>query len=409
MNITKRFSDEKTMNLKSFMTKPGLTVCVLAWLIVCCLGGCYRREPMYEQADADLVAAAGTKMMEEWLDEHMPGAEILTCEPFVTFSHYDTNEYLTDYATGRVKHGGNEFTFTINTVTGAVYFEEDADTAKKLDEITEKYLYEMLGLTPENAEEEHNFDCYVSVPVRDGDSARAVPWIDSFDFGLPPGIEDLEAYVRNPQSRQQLYVEKAELYLTENTDLSVYDMELLEKLGDQCGIQFGYIKFVDEDQDFWMISQRDQVETTLWDYGCLLEKDGFELRGLIRIREEVRKDGTNELTVSDKNFNPETDLVFEKTEDGYMYYFPNEDWDLPFTIRAYVGSEILKHDYWIVYYEDAGELTASLKASSKKSDKEDSSPDTLWVEYEDGYHVLTSKKNSHSVSFGHVGRLIQAN
>ena len=72
MNITKRFSDEKTMNLKSFMTKPGLTVCVLAWLIVCCLGGCYRREPMYEQADADLVAASGTKMMDEWLDEHMP-------------------------------------------------------------------------------------------------------------------------------------------------------------------------------------------------------------------------------------------------------------------------------------------------------------------------------------------------
>lgn len=37
-------------------------------------------EPMYEQADADLVAAAGTKMMKEWLDEHMPEAEILACE-----------------------------------------------------------------------------------------------------------------------------------------------------------------------------------------------------------------------------------------------------------------------------------------------------------------------------------------
>jgi len=179
MNITKRFSDEKTMNLKQFMTKTRFAVCVLTWIIVCCLGGCYRLEPMYEQADADLVAAAGTKMMDEWLDEHMPGAEILTCEPFITFSHYDTNEYLADYATGRVKHGGDESAFTINTVTGVVYFEADADTARKLDEITEKYLYEMLGLTSENEEEEYNFDCYVSAPVRDGDSARAVPRIQS--------------------------------------------------------------------------------------------------------------------------------------------------------------------------------------------------------------------------------------
>ncbi len=399
----------KTMNLKQFIAKPRLAICVLAWTTVCFLGGCYRLEPMYEQADADLVAATGTMRMDEWLDEHMPGAEILTCEPFIAFSHYDTNEYLTDYATGRVKYGEEESVFTINTVTGAVYFEADASTAKKLDEIAEDYLYEMIGITPEIAEEEYNFDCHVDAPVQDGNSTKAVPWVDSFDFGLPAGVEDLEAYVRNPQSRQRLYVDKAEIKLTENTDLSVYDMGMLEKLGDQCGIQFGYIKFVDEDQDFWLISQRDQVKTTLWDYGCLLEKDGFELRGLVRVCEEVRKDGTNELTVSDKRFEQERDLVFEKTEDGYMYYFPNEDWDIPFTIRAYPGSEILEHDYWIVYYEDAEEFTASLEDSPKKNDKENSSPDTIWVEYEDGYYVLTSKKNNHSISFGHVGRLLQAN
>ena len=60
-------------------------------------------------------------------------------------------------------------------------------------------------------------------------------------------------------------------------------------------------------------------------------------------------------------------------------------------------------------YEDAEEFTASLEVSPKKNDKENSSPDTIWVEYEDGYYVLTSKKNNHSISFGHVGRLIQAN
>ena len=167
----------KTMNLKPFMTKPRLAICVLAWMIAGCLGGCYRLKPMYEQADADLVASTGTKMMGEWLHEQMPEAELLTCEPFIAFSYYDTNEYLTDYATGRVKRGGEESTFTIHTVTGAVYFEADAETAKKLDEITEDYLYEMMGITPENSEEEYKFNCYVSAPVKDGDSARAVPWV----------------------------------------------------------------------------------------------------------------------------------------------------------------------------------------------------------------------------------------
>lgn len=92
-----------------------------------------------------------------------------------------------------------------------------------------------------------------------------------------------------------------------------------------------------------------------------------------------------------------------------MYYFPNEDWDTSFTIRSYPESEILKHDYWLAFYEDAEKLAASLKNSSKKNDKEDSSPDTIWMEYEYGYYVLTSKKNNNSMSFNHVGRLIRAN
>ena len=69
MNITKRFSDEKKIDLKQFMVKPKFAVCVLPLIIVSFLGACYRLEPMYEQADADLVAAAGTKMMKEWLDK----------------------------------------------------------------------------------------------------------------------------------------------------------------------------------------------------------------------------------------------------------------------------------------------------------------------------------------------------
>lgn len=75
---------------------------------------------------------------------------------------------------------------------------------------------------------------------------------------------------------------------------------------------------------------------------------------------------------------PGAEIYLDENTDLSVYIM-----DTPFTIRAYEGADILKHDYRIAYYEDADELTASLKSPPKKND--------------------------HPLQFSHVGKLIRAN
>lgn len=58
-------------------------------------------------------------------------------------------------------------------------------------------------------------------------------------MGVTPegGVEDLEAFVRHPQSRGQIYV-TAEITLPDDVDLSEYDLETMEQIGNACGMRF---------------------------------------------------------------------------------------------------------------------------------------------------------------------------
>ena len=61
------------------------TVKLLAVLLisVLCLSGCFMPKPMYEQADADQVTAVGREMMQAWLNENMPDAELTDCAAYL--------------------------------------------------------------------------------------------------------------------------------------------------------------------------------------------------------------------------------------------------------------------------------------------------------------------------------------
>ena len=55
----------------------------ILFLSVLCLSGCFMPKPMYEQADADQVTAAGREMMQAWLNENMPEAELTDCAAYI--------------------------------------------------------------------------------------------------------------------------------------------------------------------------------------------------------------------------------------------------------------------------------------------------------------------------------------
>ena len=209
-------------------------VCILLLLAaVLCLSGCYPENAEYEQSDADMIVRKGTKLLEAWLDENMPGTELESIEAHRIRS-VDYDSYLTDYAMGEIQEDGTPTLIFVNTETGEIY---RLHRKQELWQLTGEYLCEMLGIV---YEEETNFLCYVMAPICLHDPAPGVEFIqESLDLGIPPEAEaDLEAYVRNPTARLPIYIEIAEFVMPDGTLLLDQDPAVLQTLEEQCGVYF---------------------------------------------------------------------------------------------------------------------------------------------------------------------------
>ncbi|MBQ3077897.1 MAG: hypothetical protein IJC43_08565, partial [Clostridia bacterium] len=327
----------------------------LTWALLLCLAGCHH-DPV-EQEDAERIAEKGAEMMQTWLDEQMPDAEMTECAAFLQNIAYTGREYLTDYATGRIRVDGEETVFAVDTVTGDVYFAIDQQTKEALNEIAAAYLYDTMGVTPAGGD--NSFACHVLAPFRDDEhELEAYQFHYGFDFGLPADVEDLEAFVRDPQSRVQIEV-TAEITLPDDADLSGYDLERMEQLGNSCGMRFRSMTIANSTQTFRMGTREWMTTAGFSEYGDWLDRDGISIDGRVRVREEERNDLTNEMTKSDRRFDPEQDLVFEKTATGYQFYLPNEDWqEEVFYIRASEGAGILEYNYIEYFYSDVAGFIA---------------------------------------------------
>ena len=216
----------------------------ILFLSVLCLSGCFMPKLMYEQAEADLVTAKGRELMQVWLAQHMPEAELTDCEAYIVMPLSDGNEYLTDYAQGYIRNDEKNTEFMVNTVSGAVYLGPDAQTQIKLNEAAEAYIEELTGLVTDKTEN-HYFLCTTMVPARDGDSVNEIPGVEFFGshwFGvymLPANTdtENLDAYVRDPSSRPMLEV-YGEFFLPEGADSSGFDLDAIKtQLKEEHGLQ----------------------------------------------------------------------------------------------------------------------------------------------------------------------------
>ena len=286
-------------------------------------------------------------------------------------------------------------------MTGDVYFENDPSVKDKLNEIAADYLYETMGITPEDRGD--FFACYVLAPFRDENhKLKAYQFDYGFDFGLPVGVEDLETFVRNPESRPLLYVQ-ANITRSDETDLAAYDFAAFEKLSEECGMLFRYISVENSTQISKRVTRDWMTTATFSEDGCWIERDGFYITGRVRVREEERNDLTGEMTVSDRRFAPQQDLVFEETKTGYRYYQPNEDWEEGFYIFAQEGAEIIK-DSFIYYYH--GDVTGFIEG--KYDSDETDGIELIWKRLSNGDYVLSSKKDDVSEIFSHAGNLERA-
>ena len=379
--------------------KKLLTILALMLTLCSCLSGCYLNRPMYDQKDADQVAAKGREMMQTWLDENMSDARLEECTAYLVRTRYDGNHYLTDYASGRIRLDGETKVFTIHTVSGEVYFEMDAVTKQTLNETAEAYFFEAMetiGIIPESEDEGYAFQSHVIAPVKDGPSSAIVPWVHAFDFGLPAGVEDLETFVRTPESRPPIYVSPPPMTVSDFTDLSCYDLAAMQTLENAYGLHID-LEIKNSDQIFTKSQYENQIRVRLLESGDWLDADGIRLYGWMRNRTEALERETNETTVSDWKANPETDLLFEQTDVGYRLSLLNSPPGISLTLTAYEGAEILNYDFYQLDEHN----------DSPKKHPSNQGRETIWVKQQDGSYLLANSSNQSALPLCHGDILVR--
>ena len=323
--------------------------------------------------------------MKTWLGENMPGAELESCDMYIDYVP-GGKHYMTDYACGSILKDGEKTHFAINTVTGAVYLSHKEE---ELEEAAAAYLYETMGVVPET----RSFSCTVMAPARDGGSTTKT-FNDSFNFGLPAGTEDLDAFVRHPESRPPLQI-SAELRVPDETDLFAFDLARIEKLCEDCGMFFQNLDMYNTDQEFSSLWSR---ETYTKQFGRI-EKEGLQLHCVLRRREEMRDPKTKEPAVSDLRLDPDKDLIVEKTENGFRYSCPDKERDYGFRIYAEKGSGYPEHDF--LYREE--------ETTSDGKTRENASVLMTWEEQKDGSCAMVEAGSGIITTFYGSGAFEQKN
>ena len=356
------------------MKRTLFCICVvLIAVMVFGLTGCTREA--YTQEETDQITQKGMEMMRAWLDENMPEAEIENCEALSLWS-YDHAMYLTDYTRGNILHKGEKIQFSIHTVTGQVYFnhrqQEFADAVRT-------YLCETAGIPFET--EESDFSCAYMAPICAHDAeGNAKFGCDYLDLGIPAEVQNIEVFVRAPESRLQIDVMWTKPSPPENTDFSAYSLVLFRDLRQSCGLRIDHINM---DNGSCYFTVEDGMEGAFGEYGNWYEEEGLWFRGPVRVRWETLDQQTNEISEHQWVFDPEEDLTVEQTGTGWIFTTSDHAWGYDFQIYAEEGSECLRHDYLLM---DADWDPESEKSGILMS----------WTKQEDGTYKLVHGESGQS-------------
>jgi len=207
---------------------------VLVLMMCIPFSGCLGRN-MYKQKDADQIKEKTAEIMQVWIDQNLPGATLGNYAAYDILCT-DFKRYLTDFGVGFVYGGGEELLqFTVNTVSGEIYLDRNLS---RLDSAAKKYFCEAMGVVPKNTAGER-FSCCITVPLGTEASDRAVPGITHiYVNGIPEHMTapefDMDAYVRTPEARPLICINKAELQVADDIDLARYDLAAMERFGAAC-------------------------------------------------------------------------------------------------------------------------------------------------------------------------------
>ncbi|MCR4658115.1 MAG: hypothetical protein K5770_18100 [Lachnospiraceae bacterium] len=416
------------------------SVCVLSGFSSC-------KGPQFEEAELTGMEERGKMLMQEWLDEHIPGAEVRTASAYINMIPSGP-EYLTDSVYGTFSCDGEEQDYEVEVEEEAVYLPGDK---RFFYERVKPYALESLGLSDQK--EGYGFErgstgmlCVGSEQYTPG-----MPYYGSDDTGLIPGElalklreadpdsaaafkahagmdgdqetksakvlpeedqEDtaqiswndeacaiMDDFIRNPESRPIINI-SGFIDVPAEIELKDYDMAFFDSLKETAGL---YCSFVELYQDF-MRDASDPVspesmgiisaEVTCSGWDTSYERfvrqpfEDFYIEYQEEYYSEVSRDG--KVTLEEQHTNDAEYLRMDRTKEGYGFSFTNDDWFL-FYIITDGSSELFGHEY-INRYDQA----ANLGPGDRYGGDRYIDRDLEWSQRDDGLWTLTNPDGVYS-------------
>ena len=296
-----------------------------ALLLAASLLGCTGKK--YTDDEKEALRDKGKQMMQEWLNRELPGAELLSTEPYVRHNPGVAPYVLTELVSGTYRHGGQEQRYWLDTACGRVYLEQTGEIVDRLREACCAYAAEALGLGED----------YETDP-----GANNAAWLD---IGVPEAKDPLpaefvlsgrtpEEFVRDPGSRDVLKVMFC-YSVPETADLSGIGMETVLRMKNEYGLLAYNLLVESRSESVYLFPDR----VTYDRYGM---EDLADFRiFLTKVERREKLDpATEEITAEIEEFDPDRDLAADRTEDGWKFSFPN-GWSAV-SVYAYEDSELLQ-------------------------------------------------------------------
>ncbi len=339
-------------------------LCFLLLLLSACTG------PQYKPEEAENIKNLGTEMMQQWLDERLPGEKVTRAEAWIDVLLGGPHE-LTDYVEGTYTDQGEEFRFLVNTLTGEIF------TSKGMEEFRDpawEYMLEKLELDPltpqrtkeEGALQDFGYSLYLE------SATEGSPMDPPHDFYLKPvlpanliygeavgkeseelSLQDrMREFLHDPDRKYPIAV-SADLVFPEEDRVSRLTPAGLMKMQETEGLYFDWLRILGDGEELWHYGFRGQYSRYGW-----IDLGDFRIRTELDFIEDTKKLKSEqgyerrETHVSQGSFCPVT-----AADDGYQISYPEELEHFPeIRIVAKPGSDILKYNYRVT--SDGGE-TAS--------------------------------------------------
>ena len=346
-------------------SRPRALLLFLFLPIIICLSGCETQT--YEETEAWNVISTGKAILENWISENMPGAEIVSSNADEFAYPGGGKHYLNGYVSGQIK-AEKTIDYTVSTKTGQVYLEADLNA---FADIAYDYILESLEF-PE-IEEVDDYAVRLELPYCYEGSSKSYSLKEKLQtyhvlpaeiaLLLPEGtnaaalsgdvLEEIRSYIQDPANRD-LFSVVLWGSVSDEISLKQYGLKKIHGLKEENGIYLHNFSFYNNDESINGSAWLSDYSRNEW-----IEKED----GLI-LRAEVEGFGDTEDKKSPDGIKREAyaysadDIVVETTETGFRMY-PAKDKGPSYYLFAKDGSPFLEHVY--IVKEEVFETPVSWK------------------------------------------------